>query len=251
MGTSTSAKGPGSRSPLVPPHADADPGQPLPEPEGQRFRGFRTEFGHVAAGTGGSLAKALHKYARDATGGSSVGPRRFGPAYTAGAGFADLLGELGAGGTGEAATGVDLSGLAGQPLDVAAQEIAAALAPDNADADQVAAAIQEAMAEVLVDQQTFDPAAITSDQIVALLVEFFSQIVFQEISQVAGEAWTKSPNVLRTTATEGELLELVRAAIDKHLSPRLAQGVAGLSKAEIAALERDALTDVWAEWEAE
>ncbi len=249
MGTSTSRKGPSPQSPLVPPWADADPAKPLPTPEGQRFRGFRTEFGHAAAGAGGSLAKALGKYARDATGGSGVGPRRFGPAYSSGAGLAQLLGELGDGGTGEVATGVNLANLAGSALDFAAQEIAKALAPDNADADQIAAAIQEAMVEVLVDQATFDPTVITPDQIVALLVEFFARILFQEISGVAGDAWKKCPNVQRTTATENELLELVRTAMDKHLSPRISVGLSNLSKAEVAALERAALEDVWREWE--
>lgn len=250
MGTSASAKGPNSRSPLVPPWADADPAQPVPAPEGQRFRGFRTEFGRAAAGTG-SLAKALQKYAKDATGGSSVGPRRFGPAYISGAKLAGLINELNAGGTGEVSAGIDLSGLTGQPLDVAAQTIASALAPDNADADQVAAAIQEAMAEVLVEQDVFDPAAISQDQIVALLVEYFARIIFQEISGVAGEAWARSPNVERTTATEGELLELVRSAVDKHMSPRLATGLADLTRDQITALERAALADVWREWEEE
>jgi hypothetical protein len=116
MGTSASAKGPKSSSPLVPPWADADPNAPLPQPEGQRFRGFRTDFGRVAAGVAGaSLRSAVGKYAREASGGSSVGPRRFGPAYTAGAGLAGLIGELQSGGTGEASSGVDLWGLIGQP----------------------------------------------------------------------------------------------------------------------------------------
>ena len=91
MGTSSSAKGPNNRSPLVPPWADATPDAPMPKPEGHRFRGFRTEFGKVAAGSRGSLARALKKYASSATGGSSVGPRRFGPAYSAGAGLIQAL----------------------------------------------------------------------------------------------------------------------------------------------------------------
>ena len=45
MGTSGSSKGPKNSSPLVPAGVDDEPGKPLPEPEGQRFRGFRTEFG--------------------------------------------------------------------------------------------------------------------------------------------------------------------------------------------------------------
>src|SRR5882757_1972781 len=137
MGTSGSSKGPKSSSPLVPSGVDDEPEKPLPEPEGQRFRGFRTEFGRAAAGGGNAaLSAALSKYARDATYGSSVGPRRFGSAYQSGAILADTLANLAGGGTAEDITGVDLSGVAGQSIPIAAQEIARALAPDNIDADQ-------------------------------------------------------------------------------------------------------------------
>lgn len=245
MGTSASSKGPNSKSPLVPPWADATPGTPVPQPEGQRFRGFRTEFGKVAAGTGGSMGRALQKYASAATGGSSVGPRRFGPAYAAGADFARAL----AGAQVQTDAGIfNLAALAGQPMDRAAQAIAEALAPENADSDQVRSAIQEALAEVLGGEATFDPAAIAPDQIVAMLVEFFSRILFQEISAAAGEAWRKAPNVERSTATENELLEVVRAAMDAHLSPRLTGDLGTLSRDEIAALERAALADIWQAW---
>ena len=122
MGTSSSNKGPKSTSPLVPPWADANPTTPLPAPEGQRFRGFRTEFGRAAGGGGvPALRSAIGRYAREATHGSAIGPRRFGPAYNAGAGLADALNDLGSGGTGQDATGVDLSDAVGQPLDVIAR----------------------------------------------------------------------------------------------------------------------------------
>jgi hypothetical protein len=250
MGTSASNKGPNSNSPLVPPWADATPGVPLPAPEGQRFRGFRTEFGHAFAGDGvGSLRAAVGKYAREASGGSAVGPRRFGPTYTAGADLVGVIGEMRGGGTGEIAIGIDLSRLIGQPLDYAAQEVARALAPENADADQITAAIQEAMAEALPGVEIFDPPAISLDQIVQLLVEFFSRILFQEITNAAGDAWNRSPGAERTTRAEADLLELVRAVVDKHLSPRFAAGFSTLSRAQIVALERAAIAEVWREWE--
>jgi hypothetical protein len=250
MGTSSSSKGPNSRSPLVPPDADADPQKPLPEPEGQRFRGFRTEFGRAAGGGGiPSLKSALGKYARDATHGVTVGPRRFGPAYSSGATLAQVLTELGSGGSGQNATGVDLSRLIGQPLDVAAQAIARALAPATADADQITAAIQEALAEALPDAETFDPASISDDQLVQILVEFFSLILFQEITNTAGDAWNKAPDAQHATQTEADLLELVRVVVDKHLSPRLARDLNNLSRDQITALERAAVDEIWREWE--
>jgi hypothetical protein len=245
MGTSASAKGPNSRSPLVPPWADATPGVPVPQPEGQRFRGFRTEFGKVASGSGGSLGKALQKYASAATGGSSVGPRRFGPAYAAGA---DLAQALSSGQVQTQSGAFELSSLAGLPMDEAAQAIAEALAPENADADQVRAAIQESLAEVLGEDGGFNPDAITPDQIVAVLVEFFSQILFQEISAAAGDAWKKAPSVERSTATENELLEVVRASMDAHLSPGLSGDLGALDREQIAKIEQAALADIWQVW---
>lgn len=245
MGTSSSSKGPSNRSPLVPPWADAEPSAPLPQPEGLRFKGFRTEFGKVAAGSGGSLARALQKYAADATAGSGVGPRRFGPAYASGADFAQAL-------AGTPVTvgdqTLDLAALAGRPMDEAAQAIAEALAPENADADQIRSAIQEALAEVLGGETVFDPAALAPDQIVAILVEFFARILFQEISAVAGEAWKKAPSVERSTATENELFEIVRVAMDTHLSPRLSGNLASLSRDELRNLERAAMADIWDAW---
>ncbi len=245
MGTSASAKGPNSRSPLVPPWADATPDAPIPQPEGQRFRGFRTEFGKVASGAGGSMAKALQKYASAATGGSDVGPRRFGPAYGSGA---DLIQALAGGDIQTPSGSFNLASLAGLPMDEAAQSIAEALAPQNADADQVRSAMQESLAEVLGEDGGFDPTAIGSDQIVAVLVEFFARILFQEISAAAGEAWKKAPSVERSTATENELLEVVRAAMDAHLSPRLTGNLGALDRDQIAAIERAALVDIWQAW---
>jgi hypothetical protein len=250
VGTSASSKGPRSNSPLVPEWADADPSAPLPSPTGQRFRAFRTEFGRVAAkSAGASLTSALGRYAREATGGSSIGPRRFGPAYSAAPSFAQAIAELKTGGTGEAATGTDLRRLVGQPIDYAAQEIARALAPENADADQIAIAIQEAIAEVLPEDTTFVPEAISTDQVIQILVEFFSRIVFQEITGVAGNAWNRAPSAARTTELEAELLEIVRVTVDKHLSARLVNGLATLDREQIKTIERAAITEVWREWE--
>jgi len=250
MGTSGSSKGPKSSSPLVPPGVDDEPGKPLPEPEGQRFRGFRTEFGRAAAGGGkAALSGALRRYATDATQGRAVGPRRFGSAYQSGAILAGALSSLAGGGSAEGATGTDLSGLAGQPIPFAAQEIARAIAPDNIDADQITAAIQEAITEVLPDTGVFDPASLTMDNLVQILVEFFTRVLFLEITSVAGDAWNKAPDAQHATQTEADLLELIKVVVDKHFSPRLAQGFARYNREEFRKLERAAMDEVWRDWE--
>lgn len=53
MGTSTSSKGPGSKSPLVPSWADNDGQGPGNNQLEQRFRGFRAALGHAASAGGG------------------------------------------------------------------------------------------------------------------------------------------------------------------------------------------------------
>jgi hypothetical protein len=251
VGTSSSSKGPGSKSPLVPPWADAEPDAPLPAPEGQRFRGFRTAFGDfVGTGSRESLGSSLGKYASSATGGSGVGPRRFGPAYSAGGGLFQLLGEMQAGGTGAESVGTDLSALVGQSIDQAAQEIARAFTPANADADKIAAAIQEAISEALPNVDIFVLTTITDDQIILIMVEFLARILFQQVTEDAGNAWNKTMSGERTVRAEAELFDLVRTAIDKHLSPRLSHGIGQLNRDAVASLQKSAMEDVWREWEA-
>jgi hypothetical protein len=244
-----SAKGRTSRSPLVPDYADAEPDKPLPEPVGQRFRSFRAEFGRAVAGAGtGSFARALRHYAREATGGVTVGPRRFGTAYTAGGNLFGLVTDLQAGGNGEAIAGVDVSRLVGQPLGIAAQEIARALAPPNADQDVIRIAIQEAMVEALPDMDVFDPAALTADDLIALLIEFFTRILFQEITSDAGDAWNKADTPERTIDAENELMDLIHATVDRHLAPELADGIDQLSRQGVEGILRRATDEIWREW---
>lgn len=251
MGTSSSSRGSRASSPLVPSWADADDNDAtLPLPVGTRFRSFRTEFGKYTGGGGREpLTKALGNFARQATGGSSVGPRRYGPAYVAGSGLWGAIRELQDGGSGQESTGVDCRGLVGRDLAFCAQELARALAPENADADRIKVAIQEAMAETFPDAVTFEPESITEEQLVTLMVEFLTRIVFQHVTEEAGDAWNKADSVDKALAAEEVLFDLVHAAVDKHLSPKLSAGSARLSRAQVAAIERDAVTDVWKEWE--
>lgn len=252
MGTSSSSQGRGGRSPLIPEGTDAAPGSPIPQPEPNRFQPFRVAFGSFATGggAGGSLRSALGRYARTSTGGSGVGPRRFGPAYASGGALFGLLGEMRAGGDGTDSAGVDLSGLVGRPIAVAAQEIARALAPDGMDADRVTVAINEALTEVLPDDATFEPAAMTAEQIVEIVVDYLTRILFQQVTEDAASAWNRAPSEARTIEAENELFDLIKVAMDRHLAPRLAGGVGRLTKVEVGRVQHEAMREVWLEWEA-
>jgi hypothetical protein len=58
-----------------------------------------------------------------------------------------------------------------------------------------------------------------ADHLVQILAEFFSRILFQEITTTAGDAWNKALSAQHAAQTEVDLLELVRVVVGKHLSP--------------------------------
>lgn len=153
------------------------------------------------------------------------------------------------GGDGSASTGVDLSGLVGRPFAIAAQEIARALAPNGIDADRVAVAINEAMTEVLGEEDAFDPNSISADQIVEVVVDYLARILFQQVTEDAASAWNRSPSEARTIASENELFDLIKIAMDQHLGPKLTNGVGRMLKSEVERAQLNAMQDVWREWE--
>lgn len=103
---------------------------------------------------------------------------------------------------------------------------------------------------MLPEAEVFDPTTLTSDQLVQILVEFFSRILFQEITNTAGDAWNKAPDAQHTTQTEADLLELIRVVVDMHFSPRLTERLGKATRAEFKRLERAAMDEIWQGWEA-
>lgn len=248
MGTSASSKGSGSNQPMVPPWADDQPGAPIPPAPPKRFQAFRTSFGkYLKGGDGGNLRRSLGHYARTSTGGSAVGPRRFGSVYTTGGQLYDVLNSLGGDGAAAAEKGLSRASLAGQPLDVVCQRLAEALAPENGDSDRIRAAIDEAMLEVL-GEGDFDPDQLDAETINRILGEYLSQSIFQEIVEEVGGSWANAPDEQRTPEAEAELLEVIRVVVDKNLEPRLANA-GNMTQADVHRFMREAVTEVWREWE--
>ena len=96
MGTSTSSKGTNGQSPLVPSWANED-NQPLPSID-RNLTEFRGELGKAAAGKSGNhLKKAIGHYAKHATGGRNVGPKRYQKMIKAGGGLFDVFKNIQAG----------------------------------------------------------------------------------------------------------------------------------------------------------
>lgn len=233
---------------MVPPWADDQPGAPVPTAPPKRFQAFRTSFGkYLKGGDGGDLRRSLGHYARTSTGGSAVGPRRFGSVYATGGELYDVLNSLGGDGAAAAERGLSRASLAGQPLDVVCQRLAEALAPENGDSDRIRAAIDEAMLEVL-GEDDFDPNQLDAETINRILGEYLSQSIFQEIVEEVGGSWANAPNEQRTPEAEAELLEVIRVVADKNLGPRLADADI-MKQADVHRFMREAVTEVWREWE--
>lgn len=248
MGTSTSSRGPGSNSPLVPPWADTDGQGPGPAPAPQRFKDFRRSLGKfVSGGDHADLRSALGKYSKTATGGSVVGPRRFGSMARAGGALFDVLATFQAG---RSTDGLDLAALNGQDTDLAIDVIVQALVPADGDADRVRVAMNEALSECLEGYDEFDFAHITDEMLVQVMLAYVRQCVFGQIVLDSRDAFSKSEESGRVEEAERDLLALVDAATDKHMRPLLSGNLRTFNGLEVEKAQLQAIREVWIEWEA-
>ena len=249
MGTSQSNPGPSGATPLVPPWADDQPGQPLPVPDDRRFMGFRQSLGQfVVAGNSDNLKSAIGHYARKSTGGSAAATRRFGTVTQVGADLFGALTSQGIAGT-ITSTKIDFASMAGQPCDVAVATIAQALTPENGDADKVRAAMNTALTEALDGLDVFDPSAITDEVIVNTMIAYLAESIFLQIVMDAGQAWNKAETAIQTLNAEADLRELVKVVVDKHMAQEFPNRIRSFTRNDIIQIERRTITAVWQEWE--
>lgn len=247
MGTSTSSKGPNNSSPLVPPWADVDGAGPGPDPQPNRFRGFRTSLGRfVSSGDRTYLQKALRGYARSATGGAAVGSRRFGAMAQAGG---DLYGVLSQLRTDPASAPVNLRALAGRTTREAINAIVDALVPQNGDADRIRAALNEALATCLDGEAAFDFNSITDEMLMEVMVAYASQCVFEQVVLDSDRAFAKAKTPKQAEDAERGLLELVKAVTEKHMRPLLEGQLQTMTNNQMQAAQLAAIREVWREWE--
>lgn len=249
MGTSSSNPGSGPKSPLVPPWADKDGQGPGPTPEPHRFQAFRTSLGKFVAGGGSDgnyLNAAMGRYARTATGGRNVGPRRFGSMIQTGERLYDAMHALR---QGRDPTGLSIALLKGRDTDFVIDQLVQTLVPDDGDADRVRVCLNESLSECLEGQATFDPTKITDELIVDLLLAYVRNCVFGQILLESGDAFTKG-DLKAIQRAEKALRSLVHVAVDKHMRPLLAKPSTKVKGRDVSAAQRDALREIWTEWEA-
>lgn len=247
MGTSSSSKGPKGKNPLVPDWADDQPGAPLPSPDPNRFRSFRRSFGeYVASGGRPNLEKVLGKYAREATGGSSVGPRRLGTVISAGGTFAETLRDIA---QGKDTSGLKSSDFEGKPVEKFAQALADIISGDSPDVDWIAEAAQEAILVALDIDDNFNNESLTQDNITIILVEFLSISIFRLVLNDAGDAWARADDATDAISRENELLDLTRTMVDRSFRSEMADNQNDLASSRVQGYMRSTAREVWDRWE--
>lgn len=247
MGTSSSSKGSRGRNPLVPDWADDQPGAPLPKPDANRLRSFRKNFGEYVSGGGrSSLEKSLGKFASQATGGSSIGPRRLGPVVSAGGTFAEALRDLS---EGKNVDGLDQSKFEGKSVEQFAQAISQLVCGETPDADWINSALQEAIEAALDFNDEFDRENLTEENISTILVEFLAISIFQLVLNEAGNAWTKAQESSDAIKCENEILDLTRQVVEQSFSEQLSSGNQNLESDAVQLYMRVSAKQVWEKWE--
>lgn len=247
MGTSSSSKGGRGRNPLVPDWADDQPGAPLPQPDPNRLRSFRRSFGEYVSGGGrSSLEKSLEKFASQATGGSSIGPRRLGAVISAGGAFAEVLRDVSEGRNVE---GLNQTQFEGKSVEQFAQAISQLVCGETPDADWINSALQEAIEAALDFDEDFDRDNLSEENISTILVEFLAISIFQLVLNEAGNAWTKAQDSNDTIKCETEILDLTRQIVDQSFSMQFDNGEQNLASDAVQGYMRASAKEVWEKWE--
>lgn len=250
MGTSQSSPGPGGSSPLIPPWADDQPQQALPEPMPARFKPFRQSLGNfVSGGDRVDLQAAMGHYARKASGGGSSAARRMGEVTKAGGSLYEVLSGAGIEGAPSGESSFDLNVFSGMPCDQAISAITQALTPTGGDGDKIRAAMNHALVEALDGVETFDLSCITDDIIVDTMIGYLAESIFLQIVMDAGKAWNKAETATQVLYAESELRELIKVVVDKHMGTKMSSNVRSFTRSQMVQIERSAIMDVWKEWE--
>jgi hypothetical protein len=250
MGTSSDNKGAKQSSKLVPDHADANPGAPQPNPEPARFRQFRTSMRkYASSGDSSHRDRALGSYSRSVAGGAATGARKFGAVARSGAAALVGLADLGAGGDASEATGSDLSGAIGADVDVAAQLIAEAIAPQSESRDQVRVAIIDAVCSALEGEDTLEQGHITEDLLNDVLHIYLADAVFQEVWNQAGDSTDGAEASDDLEKIENDLRAVIGEAIDIELEKVITGTISAMTQKEIEQAQIAAVRLVLQHWE--
>lgn len=250
MGTSSNNPGPNSRSPLVPRHADSNPGEPMPDRPENGLRQFRNTLSRWTSSQGGNegLKRAAASYVGGALGGAATGVRRFGAVTSSSAQAISAL--AGAGSlriAGQTTATVDLSNAIGKPIGEVASVIARAVAPDNSESDHVISVIQDAIIEAFEETENFELDTITDDFLDRVLEYSLVEMIYHDMAErIGGASLDKATTPSERQARENELHDFISEAVQEQLSQssKVPRG-----EAEIRDFQRNCIERILGSWE--
>lgn len=248
MGTSTSSKGPNGKTPLVP--SWANDGGSIECGEDNNLGDFRGYLGKAANKPAGSsstnLRKAIGHYAKNATGGKSVAPKRYQKLIAAGGSLFDLFQNIQAGND---YLDLKISDLKGQPIDIVIDKIIENLLVIDGDSERIRASLNQSLAECLDGREEFDFNDISSDMIINLMLNYTEQFLFQQIILDSRAAFDKADTPENIANLEQDLHSLIKSSVDRHMSRQLKNSANSLTRNDIERIQMKALEDIWGEWE--
>lgn len=246
MGTSQSARGPSNASPTTSDWSGATSSRPLAAGRFTSFRRAVSSF--VQSGQRSDLERAIGHYARSASGGGGIGPARHSPYLHAGAALVAAL--AGAPAAPNAALpSIDFLSLSNRPIVEVIGLLAAAFsAGAGGDADRVRVAMIESLAECLDGAETFDPAELSSDLLMNLLVVYLARTIFLQVLNDAGSAWLNANSVAQQVHAEESLRELIDVVVEQEFS-RTIVNLPLVNFQTVLQIQEQTVRRVWAIWE--
>ncbi len=235
---------PAGQPPQAAPPAAPNPAPPTPPPGPQdlaplrRYAGFRTALGRFAAtGSSDDARRALGHWARTSSGGSGPYARRVArAARTGGAALANFASAVA---NAPPALGLDIRGLAGQPVDqVIAQIVDEFCPPGILDEELARLAIGEALAVALEGVDVFDPNAIDANAVRIATLALAAELVFFAVVGDAGQSLAAAGDPAAAAQREADIRSLVREVADAVGSPLLGQAGRQLTATAMSDLVR-------------
>jgi len=254
MGTSSAYGGPGGGTPLVPtwlgPDGGGDGPAPTPPPDGepapavlrppvppaptdrpipvppalsQRFTQARSNFTRFA-GSGGSdrasLGRAVSGYVSTASGGARTAAQRMGASRQAGANLLSFLADVQTRGAAAALRSLNLSDLAGRPIDEVFLGIADYVCPNVGSVDEGIA--REAFIETIIELSTLgvtDLDALTPAQMQTVFEMYATHAIEARLCNDIGTKLITAPADAQTAAlVQEQLRDFIRNGVSDAFS---------------------------------
>ena len=256
MGTSAPHPGSASTSSLVPEYADAGGPDPLPSPQPERFKAFRTRLGAFAStGSPDHLRSAMKHFATTSLGGSAAGARRFGSMARAGASMLGAFTSPGALSRTLASSGVDLVALRGASLETVIQAIARAFTPNDADGAKTETALREAL-EIALEEQNIVDLDVENfqgfdEETYAKIITYYVQsCIVQHILSEGKKSMDRASTGPEQMARENQLREAVAEVVGASMIPLVKAGITHMSPIHLERLQINCIASVLSVWEA-